>query len=126
MPPTTGGSTNGSRISGRNHRTRRAPERASTSAIGTPSSTQSSVLAAAVFRLSSSAVVDDELVISDQKFVQSTLIAIANSGNTTKVAPSAAGTNTHRGRFVGRSLIRTPLGSGDADRPNLAPREANR
>ena len=56
MPPTTGGSTSGSRISGRSHRTPGPSLRASTSAIGTPSSTHSTVLAAAVFRLSYSAV----------------------------------------------------------------------
>ena len=59
MPPTTGGSTSGSRISGRSHRTTRPSLRASTSAIGTPSTTHSIVLADAVFRLSSSAVRDD-------------------------------------------------------------------
>jgi hypothetical protein len=67
------------------------------------------VLAAAVFRLSNSAIFDEELVISDQKFGQSTLIAIATSGNTTKIVPTAAGTNTHRGRLLLRLLIRTPL-----------------
>jgi hypothetical protein len=49
------------------------------------------VLAEAVFRLSSSAVFDEELVISDQKFGQSTSIATDNSGNTTKTIPAAAG-----------------------------------
>src|SRR3979409_71635 len=109
MPPTTGGSTSGSRISGRSSRTSRAVLRASTSAMGTPSSTHSTVLAAAVFRLSNNAVFDEELVISDQKFGQSTLIAIASSGSTTKAAPTAAGTNTQRGRLLPRLLIRTPL-----------------
>ncbi len=109
MPPTTGGSTSGSRISGRSSRTSRAVLRASTSAIGTPSNTHSTVLAAAVFRLSNRAVFDDELVISDQKFGQSTLTAIATSGNTTKRAPTAAGTNTQLGKLLRRSLIRTPL-----------------
>ena len=108
MPPTTGGSTSGSRISGRSNRTSRPVLRASTNAIGTPSSTQSAVLAAAVFRLSNSAVLDDELVISDQKFSQSTLTAIATSGSTTKTVPAAAGMYTQRGRSVQRSLIRTP------------------
>jgi hypothetical protein len=41
-------------------------------------------------------------VISDQKFGQSTLIAIAISGTTTNAVPAAAGTYTHRGRSVGR------------------------
>src|SRR6516225_3834445 len=105
MPPTTGGSTNGSRISGRSSRTGRAVLRASTSAIGTPSSTHRAVLAAAVLRLSSSAVLDEGLVISDQKFGQSALIAIATSGRTTKTVPAAAGIYTHRGRCVGRCTV---------------------
>ncbi len=79
--------------------------RASTSAIGTPSSTHSAVLAVAVFRLSNSAVFDEELVISDQKFGQSTLIAIASNGSTTKIVPTAAGTYTQRGRSVGRCTV---------------------
>ena len=91
MPPTTGGNTSGSKISGRVNRTSRVSLRASTSAIGTPSSTHSAVLAAAVFRLSSSAVVADGLVISDQKCGQSTLTATASSGSTTNSAPTAAG-----------------------------------
>jgi hypothetical protein len=105
MPPTTGGSTSGSRISGRSNRTSRIVLRASINAIGTPNSTHSTVLAAAVFRLSNSAVVDEELVISDQKCVQSTSIAIAISGNTTKVVPAAAGIYTQRGRSVGRCTV---------------------
>jgi hypothetical protein len=92
MPPTTGGSTSGSRISGLIHRTTRASLRANTMAIGTPSTMQSTVLAAAVLRLSSSAVNDDVLVISDQKLGQSTLAATAISGRMTKIAPMAAGT----------------------------------
>lgn len=102
MPPTTGGKTSGTRISGRRNRTSRPLLRASTSAIGTPNSTHSTVLAQAVFRLSSSAVFDEELVISDQKFGQSTSIAIDNSGKTTKTIPAAAGMYTQRGRSVGR------------------------
>ena len=57
---------------GQSHQPRQSL-RASTSAIGTPSSRHSAVLAAAVLRLSTSAVVDDSLVISDQKCGQSTL-----------------------------------------------------
>ena len=49
------------------------------------------MLAAEVLRLSTSAVVDDSLLISDQKFGQSTLAAIAISGTTTNSAPIAAG-----------------------------------
>src|ERR1700756_2997510 len=115
MPPTTGGNTKGSRISGRSSRTAGAPLRASTSAIGTPNSTHSAVLAAAVFRLSNSAVLDDRLVISDQKFGQSTLIAIANSGSTTNTVPTAAGTYTQRGRCVRGPLIDTPPVVGNSD-----------
>ena len=55
---------------------------------------------AAVLRLSNSAVIDEELVINDKKFGQSTLIATANSGRTTKMVPTAAGTYTQRGRSV--------------------------
>src|SRR5215204_4154083 len=91
IPPTTGGNTSGSRISGLDSRTSGASLRASTSAIGTPSSTHSVVLAAAVLRLSISAVVDDSLLISDQKCGQSTLAATAISGTTTNNAPTAAG-----------------------------------
>ena len=58
MPPTTGGSTSGSRSSGRISCIARPSLRASTSAIGTPNSTHSSVLAAAVFRLNTSAARD--------------------------------------------------------------------
>src|ERR1700758_4122320 len=112
MPPTTGGNTKGSRISGRSSRTAGAPLRASTIAIGTPSSRHSVVLAAAVFRLSNSAVLDDGLVISDQKFGQSTLIAIANSGSRTNAVPTAAGMYTQRGRSVLRPLILTPPSHG--------------
>lgn len=59
------------------------------------------MLAVAVFRLSNSAVLDDELVIRDHKFGQSTLAAIASSGSTTKTVPTAAGTYTQRGRLTG-------------------------
>src|SRR5262245_2441545 len=91
MPPTTGGSTSGSRISGLASRTARDGQRANTSAIGTPNSRQRAVLAAEVLRLSNNAVVDDSLLISDQKFGQFTLAAIAISGTTTNSAPIAAG-----------------------------------
>jgi hypothetical protein len=50
------------------------------------------VLAAAVFKLNTSAVTDDWLVINDQKWGQSTLAATATSGSTTNSAPTAAGT----------------------------------
>ncbi|PQM48434.1 hypothetical protein C1Y40_01353 [Mycobacterium talmoniae] len=49
------------------------------------------MLAAAVFKLSPSAVTADGLVISDQKCRQSTLTAIATSGSTTNAAAAAAG-----------------------------------
>ncbi len=79
--------------------------RASTSAIGTPSSTHNAVLAAAVFRLSRSAVSDEGLLISDQRFGQSTLTAMANSGKATKTVPAAAGRYTQRGTSVGRCTV---------------------
>ena len=92
MPPTTGGSTRGSSINGRIHRTARESLRASTRAMGTPSTMHAAVLARAVRKLSSSAVNDDVLVISDQNRGQSTLVATATNGKTTKIAPIAAGT----------------------------------
>src|SRR5574337_71257 len=98
MPPTTGGSTSGNSTNGRDNRTTRASLRASTSAIGTPNSTHSAVLAAAVFRLSSSAVTEDGLAISGQKCAQSTFTATATSGKTTNAAPIPAGTYTQPGR----------------------------
>src|ERR1700738_4868635 len=101
MPPTTGGRTSGSRITGRNHRTSRSRLRANTSAIGTPRITHSVVLAAAVFRLSSSAVAEESLLISDQKWGQSTLTAIAISGSPTNTVHTEAGRETQRGRSVG-------------------------
>ena len=91
MPPTTGGSTSGSRISGRTSCIARPSLRASTSAIGTPNSTHSSVLAVAVFRLSISAVREDSLVTSVQNWGQSTFATTATSGSTTNSAPTAAG-----------------------------------
>src|ERR1700739_2614381 len=102
MPPTNAGKPSGTRTRGRRNRTSRPVPRASTSAIATPSSTHSTVLADAVFRLSSRAVFDEELVISDQKLGQSTSIAIDNSGSTTKTIPAAAGVYAQRGRSVGR------------------------
>src|SRR5690349_22041420 len=108
IPPTTGGSTSGNRISGLAIRTTRALLRASTSAIGTPSSRHSNVLAAAVLRLSSSAVVDDSLEISTQKRGQSTLAATAISGTTTNSAPIAAGTYIQRGSTNPDPMTRTP------------------
>ena len=63
MPPTTGGNTSGSRISGRSTCVIRPPRRASTSAIGTPNNRHSAVLATAVRRLSSSAACDDVLAL---------------------------------------------------------------
>ncbi len=67
MPPTTGGNTSGSSTSARTTRITSPSLRAKTSAIGTPISTQSTVLTSAVRRLSSSAWIDDSDVIDDQK-----------------------------------------------------------
>ena len=53
MPPTTGGSTSGSSTSARRIDWPGNRPRARTSAIGTPSSTHTTVLALAVFRLRS-------------------------------------------------------------------------
>lgn len=66
--------------------------RANTSAIGTPNTRHSTVLADDVFTLSVSAASDAGLVTSYQNCDHSTLAAIATRGSTTNVAPSAAGT----------------------------------
>src|SRR3954453_4922464 len=108
MPPTTGGSTSGNKISGLAMRTTRTWLRASTIAIGTPSSRHRAVLAAAVLRLSTRAVVDDSLEINDQKLGQSTLAATAISGTTTNSAPIAAGTYIQRGSTDHEPMARTP------------------
>ena len=65
------------------------------------------MLAAAVLRLSTSAVTDDWLVISDQKCGQSTLAATAISGTTTNSAPIAAGTIDPAGQAGRRPQGRT-------------------
>ena len=66
MPPTTGGSTSGSSTSDRASRSPGNVARASTNAIGVPSSTHRTVLAVEVFRLSHSAAIEDSEVISSQ------------------------------------------------------------
>src|SRR5512139_208551 len=97
MPPTTGGSTSGSKMSGRAIRTAWLSLRASTNAIGTPRSRHSTVLAVAVRRLNVSAVTDDSLPTSARKCGQSTLTATATRGVTTNRAPTAAGRYSQRG-----------------------------
>ena len=66
MPPTTGGSTRGTITSERSRSIPGKRHRASTSAIGTPSTRHATVLAADVCRLSTSAARADSLVIRDQ------------------------------------------------------------
>lgn len=97
MPPTTGGSTKGSSINDRTIRWPGNDVRASTNAIGTPSTMHNTVDALDVRRLSSSAAREDSEVIKAMNRDHSTLDAIAARGRTTNTAPSAAGTNTHRG-----------------------------
>ena len=65
--------------------------RARTTAIGTPTRTQSSVLAAEVWRLRTNAALDDSEVIRSPKLHQSTRATIATSGTRTNAAPRAAG-----------------------------------
>ena len=65
--------------------------RASTSAIGTPMSTHTTVLAVAVFKLNSNAARDDSEVMSGMKCGQSILSRIATSGTITNSAPTIAG-----------------------------------
>ncbi len=91
MPPTTGGSTSGSSTRARRMDWPGNCPRASTSAIGTPISTQTTVLAPAVFRLNISAARDDSEVMRPMKFGQSILSRIAISGAMTNSAPSVAG-----------------------------------
>ena len=91
MPPTTGGSTSGSRISERTTRMPGNRVRASTRAIGTPNTRHSSVDTVEVCRLSFRAASDDAAVISSTKRDQSTREIIATSGKITSTAPSPAG-----------------------------------
>ena len=97
MPPTTGGSTSGSRTKDRSSRWPGKSPRASTSASGTPNSTHSTVLAAAVRRLSPSAVSEDSEVMSGMNCGQLTRPSMAASGSSTNSAPTAAMAATQRG-----------------------------
>src|SRR3954453_20145544 len=98
MPPTTGGSTNGSRTSERTTRWPGNVVLASTMAIGTPTITQAVVEAVDVCRLSFRAARDDSDVIREKKSDHSTRAAIATSGSTTNRPPTSAGTYSQRGR----------------------------
>ena len=88
MPPTTGGRTSGSSTSARSTDWPGNRPRASTSAIGTPISTHTTVLAVAVFRLRTSAAREDSEVTSGTKCAQSILSRIATSGTITNSAPT--------------------------------------
>src|SRR3954447_19605093 len=109
MPPTTGGSTSGSRTNERSTRRPRKSLLASTMAIGTPSTTHSTVARADVRRLSVSAATDDSEVISARNCAQSTRVHMATSGNSTNTAPTAAGTNSQAGSPI---RLGRPLTSG--------------
>ena len=67
MPPTTGGSTSGSSTSARRTDWPGKLPRARTIAIGTPITTHTTVLAAAVFRLKTSAAREDSEVTRGMK-----------------------------------------------------------
>ena len=67
-------------------------------ASGTPSSTQTTVEATDVCRLSCSAATDDSLVMSSKNRDQSSRRVSANSGRITNSAPKAAGTYSQRGK----------------------------
>src|SRR4051794_36872642 len=121
MPPTTGGSTSGRSTNERSSRTPGTRLRAKIRAIGTPSTTHSTVLASAVFRLSHKAARDDSDVSSDRKSDHGTLTSTATRGSSTNSAPSKAGTWIQLGspvvggRGAGRrSVARGPV-SGSAE-----------
>ena len=96
MPATTGGRTSGSSTRERSRSWPRNRARASTSAIGTPSTTHRPVAIVEVRRLSRSAVRDDSEVIRDRKSAQSTRVSIATRGRAMNSMPSAAGANIQR------------------------------
>ena len=112
IPPTTGGSTRGSSTRARRTDWPGNRPRASTSAIGTPSTTHTAVLAVAVFKLKTSAAREDSEVISGMKCAQSILSRIATSGTITKSAPTD-------GRQV------DPGGQPDLDQPAGPPRSGH-
>ncbi|BAS11293.1 hypothetical protein AHiyo4_47150 [Arthrobacter sp. Hiyo4] len=92
MPPTTGGSTSGSRTSERRKRWPGKLPRARTRASGTPSTVHRTVLAAEVRRLNPRACNDASEVISGMNWAQLTLATMAASGSTTNRPPAAART----------------------------------
>ncbi|WP_341351061.1 hypothetical protein [Nocardioides convexus] len=92
MPPTTGGSTSGSRTSERTTPSQRASLRARTTASGIPSTRQSVVLAAEVRRLSPSAERAASEVTRPGKSAQAIRVASEATGSTTNTPASSAGT----------------------------------
>ncbi len=118
MPPTTGGSTSGSRTNPRITDIQRKGLRASTTARGTPSTRHNAVAAAEVRRLNASASRDAGDVTSDGNVVQSTVSSIDTRGTTTNSNPSAAGTNNHRGSPVAVTVYRSPHRRGLPGRPH--------
>src|SRR6185436_18780011 len=97
MPPTTGGSTNGSSTSERTMPCPRKLVRARTTAIGTPNRMQRRVLVLEVRRLSSRASRDASEVMSSKKRLQGVRATMATSGSSTKAAPTKAGTKSQAG-----------------------------
>ena len=66
-------------------------------ANGTPNSTQSTVLALEVRRLSFRAATEESELISPKKSPHSTRLSMAASGSTRNSAPTAAGAKSHGG-----------------------------
>src|SRR6478672_5786502 len=97
MPPTTGGSTNGSSTSDLASRSPGKLALASTNAMGVPSSTHSTVLAVEVFRLSHSAAIEDSEAISSKNDDHWTRASMATSGSTMNTPPTTAGTKIQPG-----------------------------
>src|SRR6478735_9260247 len=97
MPPTTGGSTNGSSTRDRASRRPGNVARANTKAIGVPNTTHSTVLAVEVFRLNHRAATADSEVMSSQNDDHWTRASIATSGSTMNTPPRTAGMKIHRG-----------------------------
>ncbi len=91
MPPTTGGNTSGNNTRDRTSRCPGNCSRASTMAIGTPRTRQTSMLVNDVCRLSVSAASDDGLAIRTPKRAQSIRSIIATSGSATNNPPMTAG-----------------------------------
>lgn len=98
MPLTTGGNTSGSNTKDRASDWPGKSVRASTAAMGTPSTRQVTVLIRLVRKLNQRASKDDSEVISPAKLPQSARKTKAAKGSATNRPPKAAGTKSHLGR----------------------------